>query len=142
MYPLSVTLVGCQDHVQRNILSMLIHQQASLEGQYSDIDKAITSLRDVSAPLRLFIVHLHGGNELAKWRLLTGTFVGHPVVAIVDPKADSSLVLSAMRAGAAQVVPLPIMPDDFRAAMDCIAHQFGHVATLNQAVAVSGVTGG
>ena len=37
MYPLSVTLVGCQDSVQRNVLSMLINQQANLDGQYADV---------------------------------------------------------------------------------------------------------
>jgi pilus assembly protein CpaE len=51
-------------------------------------------------------------------------------------------LLGAMRSGAAQVVPLPIQPDDFKAAMDCIAQQFGHAAAQNQAICVSGVTGG
>ncbi|MFL5330578.1 MAG: CpaE family protein [Gemmataceae bacterium] len=142
MYPLSVTLVGCQDAVQRNVLSMLDYQQASLEGQYSDVDKAISSLRNVASPLRLFVMQLRGSNDLSKLKHLSGTFVGQPVVAIVDSQPDQSLLLRAMRAGAAQVVPMPIMPDDFRAALDCIAEHYGHASSLNQAIAVSGVTGG
>ena len=47
-----------------------------------------------------------------------------------------------MRAGASQVVPLPIQPDDFKAAMDCISQQYGHSSAQNQAICVSGVTGG
>lgn len=142
MYPLSVTLIGCQDSVQRNVLSMLINQQASLEGQYADMDSAIASLRDSSGVLRLFIAHVPNSSYLPRLRQLTGTFVGQPVIALVDAVTDPAVLLGAMRAGAVQVVPLPIISEDFRAAMDCIAQQFGHAATLNQAIAVSGVTGG
>ena len=58
MYPLNVILIGCQDSVQRNVLSMLINQQANLEAQYADSDAAIAALRDVTGSnTRLFIVH-------------------------------------------------------------------------------------
>lgn len=142
MYPLSVTLIGCQDSVQRNVLSMLINHQASLEGQYAEMDSAIASLRDSTGVLRLFIVHVPNSAYLPRLRQLTGTFVGQPVIALVDCANDPAVLLGAMRAGAVQVVPLPIVSEDFRAALECISQQFGHAATLNQAIAVSGVTGG
>ncbi len=142
MYPLSVTLVGCQDTVQRNVLSMLISQQASLEGQFADAASAVAGLRDVSGTIRLFIVYVPTAAHLPKLRLLTGHFIGQPVLALVDTEADPSTLLGAMRAGAAQVVPLPIATEDFAAAMDCIAQQFGQASANNQVVAVSGVTGG
>lgn len=142
MYPISVTLVGCQDGVQRSVLSMLINQQASLEGQYPDIDAAIAALRDSVGSLRLFVVHVSNTQQLAKLRQFTGIFVGQPVIALVDSTAEPAVLLGAMRAGAAQVVPLPIGSEDFRAAMDSISQQFGHAASLNQAIAISGVTGG
>ncbi len=142
MYPLSVTLVGCQDTVQRNVLSMLISQQASLEGQFANAESAVAGLRDVSGTIRLFIVYVPTAAHLPKLRLLTGHFIGQPVLALVDTEADPSTLLGAMRAGAAQVVPLPIATEDFAAAMDCIAQQFGGASANNQVVAVSGVTGG
>lgn len=142
MYPLSVTLIGCQDSVQRNVLSMLINQQASLEGQYPDIESAVATLRDSPGALRLFIAYVPNTAHLPKLRQLTGVFVGQPVVALVDAVNDPAVLIGAMRAGAAQVVPLPIISEDFRAALDCIAQQYGHAATLNQTIAVSGVTGG
>jgi pilus assembly protein CpaE len=142
MYPLSVTLVGCQDSVQRNVLSMLINQQASLDGQYSDVDSAVTALREDTGGPRLFIMHIPDTAQLPKLRQLVGVFPGHPVMAIVDALVDPSVLLGAMRTGASQVVPLPIQADDFKAAMDCISQQFGHTSAQNQAVCVSGVTGG
>src|SRR5581483_11148145 len=142
MYPLNVTLVGCQDSVQRNVLSMLINQQANLDGQYADVDSAVTALREALGGPRLFIMHVPDSYSLPKLRQLVGVFTGQPVMALVDAMTDPSVLLGAMRSGAQQVVPLPIQPDDFKAAMDCIAQQFGHHAAQNQAICVSGVTGG
>src|SRR3954468_817149 len=142
MYPLSVTLVGCQDSVQRNVLSMLINQQATLDGQYADVDAAVNALRDELVGTRLFIIHVSDTFQLPKLKQLVGVFPGQPVMAIVDALADPTCLLGAMRAGASQVVPLPIQADDFKAAMDCISQQYGHTAATNQAICVSGVTGG
>jgi pilus assembly protein CpaE len=142
MYPLSVTLIGCQDSVQRNVLSMLINQQANLDGQYADADSAIDALREAHGGPRLFIVHMPNSAQLPKLRQFVGIFAGQPVMALVDPSADPSVLLGAMRSGASQVVPLPIQPDDFKAAMECISQQYGHSSAQNQAICVSGVTGG
>jgi pilus assembly protein CpaE len=142
MYSLSVTLIGCQDSLQRNVLSMLINQKASLDAQYDDVESAITALRDdVSGAPRLFIMHVPDSAMLPHLRQLVGVFVGRPVLALVDAMMDPSVLLGAMRSGAAQVVPLPIQPEDFRAAMDCIAQQYGH-SQSSQAICISGVTGG
>jgi pilus assembly protein CpaE len=142
MYPLNVTLVACQDSVQRNVLGMLINQQANLDGQYADVDSAISALRDDARGPRLFIVSIPDSSALPKLRQLVGVFGGQPVLALVDAMLDPAVLLGAMRSGAAQVVPLPIQSEDFRAAMECIAQQYGHATTANQAIAVSGVTGG
>src|SRR5262245_20017728 len=142
MYPLNVTLVGCQDRVQRNVLSMLINQQANLDGQFADVDTAISALRDDARGPRLFIVSIPDSYSLPKLRQLVGVFIGQPVLALVDAMMDPAVLLGAMRSGAAQVVPMPIQPEDFRAAMECIAQQFGQGTTQNQVIAVSGVTGG
>jgi pilus assembly protein CpaE len=142
MFPLNVTLVGCQDAVQRNVLSMLINQQANLDGQFADVEAVAAALRESHTVTRLFIIHVPDSLELPRLRQLVGVFPGQPVMALVDVSNDPTLLLGAMRAGASQVVPLPIQPDDFKAAMDCIAQQYGHTSAENQAICVSGVTGG
>lgn len=142
MYPLNVALVGCQDSVHRNVLSLLINQQATLDGQYSDVDAAIAALRDDSRGPRLFIVSVPDSYSLPKLRQLISVFAGQPTLALVDAMADPSVLLGAMRSGASQVVPLPIQPEDFRSAMECIAQQYAGTTARNQAIAISGVTGG
>jgi pilus assembly protein CpaE len=135
-------LIGCQDSVQRNVLSMLINQQATLDGQYGDADSAIAAIREDLGGPRLLIMHVPDAGQLPKLRQLVGMFPGHPVMALVDATNDPALLLGAMRSGASQVVPLPIQPDDFKAAMECISQQYGHVSAQNQSICVSGVTGG
>jgi pilus assembly protein CpaE len=121
---------------------MLVNQQAKLDGQYADADAAVSALReDASAP-RLFIVHVPDQIQLARVRTLLGVFPGHPIMALVNGAGDPTLLLGAMRSGASQVVPLPIQPDDFKAAMDCIAQKYAPATTQNQAICISGVTGG
>lgn len=142
MYPLNVTLVGCEDGVQRSVLSLLISNQASLDGQFVDFEAAIAALRETNGLPRLFVAYVPNSSYLARLRQLTGLFVGQPVIALVDAAGDSGVLLGAMRNGAAQVVPLPIAEDDFQSALECIAQQFGHTVTVNQVIAVSGVTGG
>ena len=142
MYPLNVTLVNCHDAVQRNVLSMLINHQANLEAQYADVESAVAALRDAPGGPRLFIVATPTTESLPRLRQMMAVFAGNPILALVDAMADPAMLLGAMRAGATQVVALPIEPDDFRAAMDCIAQQFCRTRSQHQVIAVSGVTGG
>src|SRR5205823_12684285 len=103
---------------------------------------AIASMREAGSNSRLFIVHVPNSQMLPKLRQLTGVFTGQPILAIVDATVDSTVLLGAMRSGAAQVVPLPIQAEDFKAAMDCIASQYATAVQQNQVIAISGVTGG
>jgi pilus assembly protein CpaE len=80
---------------------------------------------------------------MPKLRQLSGIFVGRPVLALLSTsERDPTFLLSALRAGAAQIVTLPLQADDFRTSLSCIALQFGRSATDTQLLAVSGVTGG
>src|SRR5438067_1336064 len=83
---------GCQDSVQRNVLSMLINQQANLDGQYADVDSAVTALRDEPGGPRLFIIHIPDSVLLPKLRQLVSMFVGHPVLALVDAMMDPAVL--------------------------------------------------
>lgn len=141
MYPLSATLVGCRDAVQQSVKNLLADQKVTVDESFSDVEAAVRGLQDSVQTVWLTILYVPNAASVAQLKQFTAQFVGQPVIALVDGK-DPALLLGAMRAGAAQVVPLPLVADDFRAAMDCIAQQFGHAALMNQTVAVSGVTGG
>ena len=51
-------------------------------------------------------------------------------------------IIGVMRAGATQIVPLPIRPHDFKAALDRIAVQVVYTLQDSKVIAVAGATGG
>jgi Flp pilus assembly CpaE family ATPase len=61
---------------------------------------------------------------------------------VLTPKTGtSSMLIPAMRAGAMQVVTLPLDPEDFRDALECLAVHFGHPQE-STVIAVADVLGG
>src|SRR5712692_7849016 len=141
MYPLKVILIGSDDNLMPRVRRELLNKSADREAEYPDVGSTIADLRPAPGDSRLFIVHLKSPLELAQLKRLNGTFIGKPIVALVEGK-DPSILIGAMRAGAAQVVPLPLQPDDFQAALDCIPVQFSQTSNQTRVIAVSGVTGG
>jgi pilus assembly protein CpaE len=91
---------------------------------------------------RLLVFHANSAAQVVQLEQLNEAVVGQPILALVDPASDPSLMVRAMRAGAAQVVRLPLQEDDFRAAMERIAIQFGHPLNHSRIIMVLGATEG
>ena len=142
MYPLNVTLVACQDSVQRNVLSMLINQQANLDGQYADVDAAIAALWDQTHTSRLFIVSVPDSYSLPKLRQLVGVFVGQPVLALVDAMMDPAVLLGVCVREPPRSCRYRSSPRIFGLPWSASRSSTGKPQAQNQAIAVSGVTGG
>ncbi|MBN2580365.1 MAG: hypothetical protein JXB10_15375 [Pirellulales bacterium] len=142
MYNLKINLIGCDEDVLPHIRREIIKCNAEIDAEFADAQQALQKLRLDENEMRLFIVHVNSPDELSQLRQLSGTFVGRPILALVDGSGDSSLVLKAMRSGAAQVVTMPLQSEDFREAMDCIALQFGSASGRAKILAVCGTTGG
>jgi pilus assembly protein CpaE len=180
MYPLSIVLIGSDDHCLVEVRHELVNNSAVIESEFADVNGAMDGLDKDQVP-RMFIVHLQSKDEVDGLHRIISQFPGQPILALVnaenpeelspregnvsftefaarregngsdakDVKAagegDSGkmapLLLPAMRAGAMQVVTVPVDPSDFRQALDCLAIQFGH-PTENKVIAVSGVLGG
>src|SRR5262245_58808998 len=73
---------------------------------------------------------------------LTAAVPGQPVIALLPAGADVAALLAAQRAGAAQVVPLPLRGDDFAQALDRVLAQFAPPPRAAAVIAVCGVSGG
>lgn len=143
MYPLKVILVGCQEANLTQIQQDLLNQAVQIEGEFPDVKTAVASMTLAKDEKRLFITQLQSATDVAQIERLNETFSGRPILALVDREAlNQELVLHAMRAGAAQVVSLPPEFQDFKAAMDRIAKQFGYTSAESKVIAVSGVSEG
>ena len=86
-----------------------------------------------------FVVEIRSGNDIVWLEKFNNHFVGLPILAIVHVSHNPGLLVSAMRAGAAQVVKYPLDPVDFRQAMERVATQFGHAPHQCEFVAVVGL---
>ena len=125
MYPLKVLLVGCTPGARSDLQHELTDLAATVDAEFPDLASALARLSAPFPEPRLFVVQPRSQDEVKQLERLNDTFAGQPVLALVDPADDPSLLHGAMRAGAAQVVRLPLDAHDFQKAARRIAVQFG-----------------
>jgi pilus assembly protein CpaE len=142
MYPLKALIIGCAANVLADLRRELTNLSVEIEGEFVDAPSCIAHMLANRVKDRLFIIHAKAAGDVILLERLSEAALGQPILALVDPVNDSSLMMRTMRAGAAQVVRLPLQIDDFRAAVLRIAVQFGHPASPCRAISVLGATEG
>jgi len=143
MYPLNVILIGFVETDALFDLRRELHNAAvAVETEYSDVGAALAALPLLPDGKRLFALFIKSELDLKQLERLTEVFPGQPILALLDAGNDSAMILKAMRAGASQVVMLPLVTEDFQAALSRLAQQFGQVQGESTVIAVSGVSEG
>ena len=142
MYSLKVILVGCTEAVLPSVRRELGNLGAVVDGEYPDVRSALAQLPRKTDEQRLVVVQPKSAADIKPLERLNELLVGQPILALVDPSHDAALLLRAMRAGAAQVVRVPVVADDFKAALQRIAIQFGHLPRNSRLIAVAGAVEG
>ena len=141
MYSLPVVIAGCNENVLPLVRRELLIREAEVEAEFRGINEFLLQAHDFRGDPRLF-VHLQNEQHVRDLRCLSANQVGRPILAIVEKGSCRDDVIAAMRAGASQVVVLPLDPADFQSALDTIGTQRIQTATAARLIAVSGVTGG
>ncbi len=142
MYPLNAILIGCTGQTLVDARRELAHLGIAVEAEYTDVRSCLARVLIEPSDKRLYVIHPKSQAEITQLEWLNESLVGLPILALVDPVPDASLLIRAMRAGAAQVVRLPIQLDDLNAATHRIAVQFGHATSQSRAVVVLGTNEG
>lgn len=144
MYPLKVLLVGCAnaDIVLPTLRRELSSLNVGVEGEFADCRSCLSQILSNPAEKRLVLALTSSAADTEQLARLNEAVAGLPILALVDPSSDSSLMIRAMRAGAAQVVRLPLESEDFHDAMRRIAIQFGHPLTQSRVITVFGASEG
>lgn len=136
-----VVLVGGDDALNATLQASLRTRAADVAARCPDLSAARQEAARHPGRAHLFLVHL-AGTDVAPLAAFTAALPGQPVVALLAPGGDLHQLLAAQRAGAAQVVPLPLREEDFSQALDCIARQFAPPPAQGRLLALCGVTGG
>jgi Flp pilus assembly CpaE family ATPase len=141
MYPLPVVLLGIDEHFLPGLRSELTSGTAEVETEFASVSTAIECLRHVKGQPKLLIVQVGSDCQGEAIRRLVDGLGGWPILALVAGGTRDD-VLRINRAGAVQVVPLPLERDDLHQALNLIEAQFGKGARDRQVIAVTGAAGG
>jgi Flp pilus assembly CpaE family ATPase len=136
VYPIGIYLIAKPSETKRLIERELSSLQAHIDGDFSGFAECLSSLDSANMETKLFIAEVNSEEDISWLAKLNDHFTGFPILAIVRVANAAGLLVSAMRAGAAQVVRIPVDSRDFRDAMKRVATQFGHAPKPCDVIAV------
>jgi Flp pilus assembly CpaE family ATPase len=123
MFPLPVILMGVAEELALRVRQELEKVGATLEAEYRGADSALAALRTNPMQKRLFIVQFESSEDAKCILRMVETQPGCPILALVDLAGHPQNLLEANRAGATQLVPLPMQPIDLHRALHSLTLQ-------------------
>ena len=142
VYPLPIILVGIDVPYLSELRSELTQAGAEIEAEFPSPVAALECLRKSKERARLTILQLGEGCDDTEVERLAGYFIGWPIMALLPGNGSLEVIQRIYRAGARQLVQVPLNSEDFHRALRQIALQVDRVSSNRQVLAVAGVTGG
>jgi pilus assembly protein CpaE len=141
MYPLPVVLLGIDEGLTPSVRRELWNGSAEVESEFHSAYMAIDCLRHYKNQPRLLIVQAGTDIPPDAIQRLAATLRGWPILALLssDERED---FLRVNRAGAVQVLSLPLDSADFQQALGVIGSQFDRGSLDRQVLAVTSAAGG
>ncbi len=142
MYPFPVILVGIEAAELPTLRQQLSHLAADIECEFATLGAAGDCLRRSRQQTRLIIVQVGPGCDVAGIARLSEDFSTWPILALVPRTDPLREILAINRAGAGQVVSMPLDRDDFRRAVTILGTQYHRTPADRHVFAVAGAVGG
>jgi pilus assembly protein CpaE len=142
MYPLKIILVGCDQSDVPSLRRAVAMQPAVLAQEFSDLDSLVGGLPGLHDARFVFVIQVDSPASLQNLRRLSRLVSGQPIVALMNQDSDSNALVHTLRAGACQVVKLPVQLPDWKAALETVLVQYGCQAAQSKVIALSGVSEG
>jgi pilus assembly protein CpaE len=142
MYPLPLVLVGIDDKLLSDVLLGLASSMATVESEFASTAIAIEGLRHNKAQPRLIVVRIGPECDANAIRRMSSLLIGWPILALIPSDHSYESFLQVNRAGATQVVRVPLDRDDFHCALNVVASHFASGQLDRHVIAVAGATGG
>jgi pilus assembly protein CpaE len=139
-----VILVGCEGNDGAKMREALVDCALEVEAAFPDVRSAIDGIRLSQNEKRTCIVQVRSEDDVQQLRWLSESFVGRPLMAAVPEVCDPELLFAISRAGAGQILPLPLRPDHLRDSLENVRRRYAvaEAVSARRVLAVSGVTGG
>ncbi len=143
MYPLKTVLVNFSEAALSSVREALETHDILIEAAFPSVNDAVEKWTWNDNESYLAVFYVGALQDVQDLQCLKRAF-SWPVLAIIDAPRDqlATLLILANRAGASQVVTMPIDAEDLRSGMDAICREHGYHGNEAKSVAVAGVTGG
>src|SRR6266851_6170751 len=114
MYPLKIMTVNCGEQLLSQLRQELDTYKACIEIEFPTVNHAVEKWSWQENDPHLVLFHFRGLSDVHELQCLRRAF-SWPVVGLVDTGRDqlATLLILANRAGATQVVPVPLDSEDF-----------------------------
>ena len=141
MYPLSIVLLGIDEELLPSLRRELWNGSAEVETEFQSAYMAIDCLRHYKNQPRLLIIQAGADFQPEAIQRMAVTLKGWPILALLSSdEADDFLRVN--RAGAVQVLALPLDSADFAQALRVIGGQYDRGSLDRHVFAVTSATGG
>jgi pilus assembly protein CpaE len=147
MYALNAILISRYENTLPDVRRELTNCSCRLEAEFPDVRSAVIALRSSAGEKRLMVLHVESSLQLDALSRLNISLPGWPVLVLVDEDHRSrgshgEDIISLLRAGASQIVSLPLQPREFKEVLDRIAVQYVPALKESKVIAVAGAAGG
>lgn len=142
MFPFPVVFVGCSEEVASVMRRELRARAGRIQAEYDDWNSVPEDLAPEGAHRLLLVAYLRQSSELAAIKDFHQQHSRWPILLLVETSHDPNLLIQAIRAGASQIVPVPIKPGDVQEALDCLVEISDESRPPAPLVAVANVSGG
>jgi pilus assembly protein CpaE len=141
MSALPVILLGIDESVLPELRSELIDASTTVESEFHSSFALIDCMRHYKAQPRLLILQIGTDCQAETVERLAECLRGWPILALLPAYQDDDF-FQINRAGAVQVLPLPLDPTDLQRALGVIQAQFDKGSQDKQVIGVTSVAGG
>jgi pilus assembly protein CpaE len=142
IYPLQAILAGVESPHLTQVRVALSHAGAEIESEFPSMGSMLECLRRSKDRPRMLVLQLSEQCNKEAVERLGEYFAGWPILALMPDEGSLEEIQRVYRAGARQVVQLPLDQEDFHHALKSIAMQIDRGGSGHQVFAVAGVTGG
>ncbi len=142
--PTKAILVGCGPEEAPQVHEALNECAVEIEAEFPDARSAVDNIRLSPNEQRLCFMHVPSREQVQALKWLSESFVGRPLLALVGRDSGPEMLFAVNRAGASQVLGLPLEVPDLLAALHAVKvrHASPQSVAARRVISVSGVTGG
>jgi pilus assembly protein CpaE len=141
-FPLKIALVSLSTGIRELLARELYPFSVQIDGEFRSANQAAEHFKASRSEPRLLIYHMRRLEQLSELKQLNGQFGSWPILTLLEGSNNLDDFVAVNRAGASQIVGLPLVAEDFRQALHCLSVKYDKVPAKSTVVAVTGATGG